>query len=111
MTIDLTKFKNTSFALLIWYIREGQEEAEEAKIFAGVATWNREKKTVDISERGTNELVLSITDDLFERIQVVTEDMKEILGNCDYGIPLYMTDLPDDIDSDGLNPLSINWND
>jgi hypothetical protein len=107
MAIDLTKFKNTSFALLIWYFHE---EQEEAKIFAGVATWNEETKTVDVCTKGTNKLVIAITEDLFERIRIVTDDMKETFKNCGYGIPLYMTDLPNDTDSDGLRSLGINWN-
>lgn len=107
MSIDISLFKNTPFALLIWYISEGQED--DASILSGLATWNNKAKTLDISRKETGEPVMSITEDLFERIQIVTDDMKEIFDNCAYAIPLYMTDMPNDANPDELTSTSIDW--
>lgn len=107
MSIDINLFKNTPFALLIWYIKDGQED--EASVFPGLATWNNQTKTLDILSKESDELVMSISENLFERIQIVSDDMKEIFDNCTYAIPLYMTDMPNDAIPDELTSTSIDW--
>ena len=106
MSIDLTKLNNTSFAVLVWYIKDGEED--EAKVYGGLATWNAATSTVDVRRNESEKPVLHLSGEQLERIQIVTDEVKEILLNCDYGISLTMSELPED-NPEGYTETGMKW--
>ncbi len=108
MVIDYTKFNNTPFSLLIWYVKEGQKD--QATVYPGRATYNPETQEVDVFETNSEKLRMSLKGDQLERIKEVTPDMKKMLQNADYGISLTMEDLPDVVSVDDLLQTGISWN-
>jgi len=108
MTIDVTKFNNTPFSLLIWYVKEGQKD--QATVYPGRATYNPATQEVDVFESNSEKLRISLKGEQLGRIKEVTPDMKKTLQNADYGISLTMEDLPEVISVEDLLKTGISWN-
>ena len=93
MIDEIHQLNNTSFALLVWYVQEGKDD--EAKVYSGAATWNPDTECVEVRRNDDGEPVLVLSGAQLNRINKVTEDVKHILLDCDYGISLSMSDLPE----------------
>ena len=104
--MNFSLLHNTPFALLVWYVREGHED--EAKVFPGLATWHAATQTVEVRNKQSGDVMVTLEGEQLDRIMEVTEDLKETLCQCDYGISLTMGDLSDE-NSDRLEKLAIQW--
>ena len=94
MKIVVTELINTPFAVLVWHISEGEED--EAKVYGGIATWNHLSESLEVRRNEFEQPILTLRGAQLDRIQKVTDEVKELLLNCEYGIPLSISDLPDD---------------
>ena len=106
MAIDFKRINNSPFALLVWYLQDGKED--EAKVFSCVASWDPESSSVYLYRNGSDKPALTLSGDQLNRINIVSEDMKEDLLNADFGISLTMGNLPADL-TGKLNPTGLKW--
>lgn len=106
MQIDLNKIYKSPFAILVWYKQENKED--EVKVYSGFATWKADSESVEIYRDGTDKPALILSGEQLNRINIVTDNMKDMLLNADYGISLTMTNLSTN-DTDTLNLTGFKW--
>ena len=106
MAVDLNRIQNSPFAIVVWYIQEGKDD--EAKVYNCLATWNSMTESVDVYRPESDKPALVLNGEQLDRINVVTEDMKSLLLNADYGISLTMSNIPNN-DTEVLDWTGLKW--
>ncbi len=60
--------------------------------------------------QNTNEgVVISMSDDVLQRIKVVTGEIRPILNDADFALTLSVGNLPDGISIEGMIPTGLKW--
>ena len=93
----------SSLALLL--VGETEDGEEDWAIFTGTI---ESKDGEFFLNRGPDKDIFDIRDEWLSRIKPVKEEVREILGNCDFFLPLSVGAVSDD-DALGMEATGLKW--
>ena len=99
--MDYNQLKTKSVALLIW----NTEKENDAHVYIGAIIKEEAGFHFVNKSQGWK---LSLDEEKMQRLEEVTEDMKEVFLGADYFISLSMTTLPNKDNQDFI-PTGIKW--
>lgn len=104
--MDLSGLHGKRIAVLL----NGQDEAgeEEWAVLAGRAVWDGEKLRVD---RGSGRKPFPAPYHALDRLKPVQDEVREILLDADFWLPLFVGPLPEDADQGEYESTGLNWHD
>ncbi len=93
----------SSLALLL--VGETEDGEEDWAIFTGTI---ESKDGEFFLNRGPDKDIFDIRDEWLSRIKPVKEEVREILGNCNFFLPLSVSAVSDD-DAQGMEATGLKW--
>jgi hypothetical protein len=100
--IDKTELYKKSLAIIA--VNVDSKEEDNVVVYSGIVNLKDEKIYF---HRDGNDL-FEITD-WQDRIKIVSQDVKEILLNCEYSLTLSIGDLPKDENPEEYNQTGLKW--
>ena len=99
--IDYDIIKNKSIALLVW----NTEKKNDAHVYRGCIVQKDENYYFVNDAKNWR---LQLDEEQYGKLKELAEDVKSILLDADYGIPMYMAGLPEE-DKENLISTGMEW--
>ena len=100
--MNLEEIKDKSIALIVW----NAEKVDDVRVYLGRLKILDGKYAFINEEEGWK---VSLYDEHLSRLRPVSEDLKEILLNADYGLSMSMGVLLETDDRDGWVKTGLKW--
>jgi hypothetical protein len=100
---DLHQVEGKNISLLLISI---SERDQDYAVITGTALWNDNVLRVDF---GQNEPLFTVPKYALDRLRPVNDEVRDIIRNAEFYLPLFITDLPSDADPASWIYTGLQW--